>query len=279
MALQPMYPGINNSVPTSLAVALAANEEIITLVNGEHLPQGPNLATLGEDDGAELIYYNAKNGNSLLGVLRGFHGTVAQAWPVGSLVYRAYSTVDQDAFIGNIGALDARTAGLKGGAFADIGTGAEDVAAGDHAHSQYLEVETDPTVPVWAKAIAKPTYTAAEIGAVASLSGKGDPTALSAAMVTITANRALLPSDAGKVLYVSAAEAVTVTIPSDTAAAFPIGTEIEVAQEGVGAVLFSAEEGVALHSPGDARQIAEQYACAVLRKVGANDWRLAGGLA
>ena len=31
-----------------------------------------------------------------------------------------------------------------------------------------VQTETDPTVPSWAKASAKPTYTAAEVGAIAS---------------------------------------------------------------------------------------------------------------
>lgn len=273
-----MYPGINNSVPTALATALAANEEVITLVNGEHLPKGPNLATLGEDDGAELIYYSAKSGNSLLGVLRGYHGTTALAWPPGTSVYRAYSAADQDAFIGNISALDAEMERLKGGAFADIGTSADDVARGDHTHSQYLTAESDPTVPAWAKTAAKPLYTASEVGAVALHSGKGDPEALSAAMVTVEASRTLLTTDAGKALYVNKTDLVTITLPTD-AVYLPVGTEIEVAQEGVGPVVFAPCEGVTLHSPGEARQIAEQYGVAVLRKVGANDWRLAGALA
>ena len=40
-------------------------------------------------------------------------------------------------------------------------------AAGDHNHDgTYLTAETDPTVPAWAKAASKPTYTADEVGAV-----------------------------------------------------------------------------------------------------------------
>lgn len=34
-----------------------------------------------------------------------------------------------------------------------------------------VAVETDPTVPAWAKAATKPTYTAAEVGAIADASG------------------------------------------------------------------------------------------------------------
>lgn len=38
--------------------------------------------------------------------------------------------------------------------------------------------ETDPTVPAWAKAASKPTYTAAEVGALPSNTSYVTPTAL-----------------------------------------------------------------------------------------------------
>ena len=38
----------------------------------------------------------------------------------------------------------------------------------------YLTAETDPTVPAWAKAATKPTYTAAEVGAAESVHSHGD---------------------------------------------------------------------------------------------------------
>ena len=46
---------------------------------------------------------------------------------------------------------------------AKIGTKADLI----HAHDEYLTeyTETDPTVPAWAKAASKPTYTASEVGA------------------------------------------------------------------------------------------------------------------
>ena len=56
-----------------------------------------------------------------------------------------------------------------------IGTGSDNVAMAreDHNHAgvyqpvgDYLKTETDPTVPAWAKAANKPTYTPAEVGAV-----------------------------------------------------------------------------------------------------------------
>lgn len=46
----------------------------------------------------------------------------------------------------------------------------EEYASANHAHSEYLTdyIETDPTVPDWAKAENKPEYTATEVGAAAT---------------------------------------------------------------------------------------------------------------
>ena len=50
-------------------------------------------------------------------------------------------------------------------AWKGVGTGADDVAAGNHTHSNYLTSETDPSVPSWAKEATKPRYSAYEVGA------------------------------------------------------------------------------------------------------------------
>ena len=47
-------------------------------------------------------------------------------------------------------------------------TGLEDALAGKQPAGTYLTEETDPTVPAWAKAAAKPGYTASEVGAAPS---------------------------------------------------------------------------------------------------------------
>lgn len=58
-------------------------------------------------------------------------------------------------------------------AWKGVGTGADDVAAGNHTHADYLTAETDPNVPAWAKASTKPTYTATEVGADPSGTASG----------------------------------------------------------------------------------------------------------
>lgn len=194
MAQTPMYPSVNNSVPTELTGDIAAAETNIPVINGAVLPAGPNIATIDADDNAELVYYTAIEGNTLTGCVRGYNGTLAQVWSAGTLVYRAYTAADHAAFIRNIEDLalgklavdgdgSALTAAfvqaaarqllasgdtletafgkiarwlsdLKTGAFAAIGTGAADVAAGRHA-AQHASGGADPVTPAAINAVNK----------------------------------------------------------------------------------------------------------------------------
>jgi hypothetical protein len=123
------------------------------------------------------------------------------------------------------------------------------------------------------------TLTAGSVGAVSLINGKADPAQISAPIVTLTGSATLALSHAGCVVEINSLSAVTITIPTDAAVAFPIGTEIELLQEGEGAVTISPAGGVMLNSFETKRRIAGWYAVAVLKKRGVNDWRLAGNLA
>lgn len=175
MALRKMYAGVNGSPSTTLAQAITAADTTIALTDASVLPAGPGIATIGVTAEAELITYTAQNGNSLTGVLRGVNGTTAAAWGTDAVVYRAYSTYDHDTFIYNLNELDGNKlsedgdgsgvtvafeaaparanietgesaatlfgkiakwfSDLKAGAFASIGSGAGQVAAGNHTHT------------------------------------------------------------------------------------------------------------------------------------------------
>lgn len=123
------------------------------------------------------------------------------------------------------------------------------------------------------------SLSASDVGSVALVNGKADPTQTSATTVAVTGNYSLSLSDAGKQIEVNAASDVVITIPADADVAFPVGTEIEIVQEGAGKVTISPASGVTLHSLEDMREIAGQYGVVALKKRAANDWRLAGALA
>lgn len=96
-----------------------------------------------------------------------------------------------------------------------------------------------------------------------------------AAVNAQTASYTLALSDAGKLITVESDEACTVTIPADI---FPIGTEIEIAQLGAGAVTVAATSGIALLSLDGMVALAGQYAVACLKQIEKNKWLLAGAL-
>lgn len=108
MAQITMYGAINNSPKTVVSVSMTASDTTIQVENVDALPAPPNLATLGEDENAEVISYSGKQSNTLTGVVRGIKGTTASPWPTGTMVYRAYTAYDHDAFKANIEDLENR---------------------------------------------------------------------------------------------------------------------------------------------------------------------------
>lgn len=218
MALQTMYAAKNGSPTTTLSAAITAAATTIPLTDASVLPPAPGIATIGVATDAELITYSGKDGNSLTGVLRGINGTVATAAETGTAVFRAYTSYDHDTFIANIKTLDegkVATDGagddvtvaftvaatranvatgeplktlfgkvskwftdLRGGAFAEIGTASNQVAAGNHTHPTYETAIAEKQDEITATGILKGSsgsVAAAVAGTdyVAPVSGKG----------------------------------------------------------------------------------------------------------
>jgi hypothetical protein len=89
----------------------------------------------------------------------------------------------------------------------------------------------------------------------------------------------LVLADAGKAVEMNAAGATVLTVPANATVAFPIGTVIEVARMGAGAVTLAAAGGVTLRSRGALLAIGNQYGSVSLRKRAADEWVVAGDLA
>jgi hypothetical protein len=95
---------------------------------------------------------------------------------------------------------------------------------------------------------------------------------------TQTVNYTLALSDNYKLIEVNNASARTITIPTNTAVTFPIGTQILISQYGAGQVTIAPDAGVTLRSSGGKTKTAAQYAMATLVKRGTNEWYLAGDI-
>ena len=85
-------------------------------------------------------------------------------------------------------------------------------------------------------------------------------------------------ADAETVVEVNSASAATVTVPSNSSVAFPVGSIIEVYQQGVGSVTIAAGPGVTVRSRSGGLALAGIYAVARLRKRATDEWVLAGDL-
>jgi len=72
--------------------------------------------------------------------------------------------------------------------------------------------------------------------------------------------------------------AVTITLPSNTTEAIPVGWSASIKQEGAGLFTFVADTGVTLHARDDALTSAGQYAVATIIKDATDTWVVTGDL-
>jgi hypothetical protein len=110
-----------------------------------------------------------------------------------------------------------------------------------------------------------------------------DITALGFAVSAITTNRqtasyTLVLADANKLVELNVATANTLTVPTNAAVAFPIGTQILVVQYGAGACTITAASGVTLRSESAKLKTNGQYAGATLVKIATDEWYAFGNL-
>lgn len=90
-------------------------------------------------------------------------------------------------------------------------------------------------------------------------------------------NYTLVLSDADKFITMTNASASTLTIPLNSAEAFPVGTQIEGAQLGAGQVTITPTGGVTINAvPG--LKVAAQYGTFGLRKLATDTWLAYGRL-
>ena len=100
----------------------------------------------------------------------------------------------------------------------------------------------------------------------------------SSSINTITASATLALENAGKFHNVASNNAITITIPTNSSVAFPIGTEMEFCRNGGGAVTFVGASGVTVSSIDSQKSISDTYGCAALKKLAADTWLLTGSL-
>lgn len=86
----------------------------------------------------------------------------------------------------------------------------------------------------------------------------------------------LVLADAGKLVELNNAAAITLTIPTNASVAFPVGTQVNILQTGAGQVTVSGA-GVTINgTPG--LKLRTQWASATLVKRGTDTWVIMGDL-
>jgi hypothetical protein len=90
---------------------------------------------------------------------------------------------------------------------------------------------------------------------------------------------ALVLADAYTAVEFTSASAITVTVPPNSSAAFPVGTVIEFLQYGSGVLTVAPGVGVTIRSANNLLSARTQYSTLSLRKRATNEWVLAGDLA
>jgi hypothetical protein len=132
-------------------------------------------------------------------------------------------------------------------------------------------------------------------GLVSDLAGKASTTSVSDLSTSVTTSLTTLKNtidyasststsytlaltDAGKMVGINNASAITVTIPLNSSVAFPINSRIDILQVGSGQISFSPTTGVTLNSKGTKRKMFGQYSAATLIKIGTDTWMLIGDI-
>lgn len=81
----------------------------------------------------------------------------------------------------------------------------------------------------------------------------------------------LVLTDVAKVISLTNAASITLTIPTNATVAFPTGTQILLYQGGAGQVTVSGA-GVTIRAQGNKTKMNAQYSVAALLKVGTDEW-------
>lgn len=241
----------------------------------------------------EKILVNTRSTGSLSSVTRGVDGTVASAHNSGASCYPVFTAVDADQ-----ANKVASTLTTKGDLLVTDGSALNRLAAGTNDY--LLVADSAQTNGVkWAQInaagiasdavttakILDSNVTTAKIADNAVTQAKlADRAVGSAELDNLTLNAqtgttyTLVLADAHKLVTLSNASGITLTVPPNSSVAFDTGDQVNLLQLGAGQVTVAAGSGVTLRSEGSKVKLAGQYALATLVKIASDEWVLVGNL-
>ena len=160
-------------------------------------------------------------------------------------------------------------------ALARLGVGANDtVLTADSSTSTGLKWATLTASQIPNLDAAKTTSGSFDAARIPALTSDKVPTLTRSVQ---TGSYTLVLADAGDLVEMGSGSAQTLTIPTNSSVAFPIGTKIDVLQTGAGETTI-AGAGVTINSEGSKLKINAQWQAVTLVKRDTNTWVVIGAL-
>ena len=241
----------------------------------------------------EKILVGSRSSTALSSITRGVDGTSASAHTSGATCYPVFTAVDADQ-ANKI----TSTLTTKGDILATDGSALNRLAVGTNAYALLADsVATNGVAwgQVAAAGLATDAVTTVKILDANVTADKlatdsvtqvkiADRAVGSTELDSITYNAqtdttyTLVLTDAQKIVSLTNASAIALTVPTNASVAFEIGDQINLLQLGAGQVTVAGDAGVTVSSEGAKLKLKDQYAIGTLVKTGTDAWVLVGNL-